>query len=332
MAILLNTNVASILNVTANIYTENIFVGNTTYNAAAWSGTYFQYVAHNANNFGGVAIQNRFATGSNGSVDFVAITDDGNDTKFYVDLGINTSGANDAVYAYLNKRDAYLLCAGNTTITSNLIIGTTTPGSNIQWIVGGNVNSNISMWLTGVPGGGANLRLVGNISTNQNIISTSNISAGNLSITQNTTTGNLTISTNLTASNATVNSISFIPVWTTATLNASYTALAGFNPPSFWQDPFGQVHIRGVLKPAANLLFSSILNVNIANGFPTTSNASRFIASAANDTLLGTNTAAYISWNICSNGAAQIILEQTIISGNLVYVSMDGIIYSKIGG
>jgi hypothetical protein len=171
------------------------------------------------------------------------------------------------------------------------------------------------------------VNIAGSLNVTANIANT-----GNLLVTQNTFTGNLSVTKNITCANITVNSISFIPVWTNATLNASYAALTNYNPPSFWKDPFGIVHIRGVLKPAANLSFSSALNVNIANGLPTPANASLFIAPAANDTILGTNTSAYVTWNVCANGAMQIIADFPIATGNLVYASLDGFIYGTVGG
>ena len=195
------TMTAQNLIATVNAAVTNLFSGNVAYNSSAWAGIYSIYASQNANNFGSVGIQNRYGPGANASADFVAISDDGSDTAFYIDLGINNSSANDALYPTLGKRDSYLIGSGNAINTSNMTIGTLSQGSNVQFIVGGNANSNISMWLSPVTGGGANLRLVGNISTNQNIITTQNVTTGNVSVTTLSNTSLLNASANIYTAN-----------------------------------------------------------------------------------------------------------------------------------
>ena len=110
------------VNVKSNLYVTNgnAFHGNTAYNSAAWSGSYYFFGAQSANNYGGIGIQNRYAAGANASADFVAISDDGSDTAFYIDMGINNSQVNDAGYPFLGRRDSYLIGSGNTINTSNM--------------------------------------------------------------------------------------------------------------------------------------------------------------------------------------------------------------------
>lgn len=157
------------------------YTGNANANVSAWSGSYQLFSTQNANTYGSVGVQNRYGPGANASADFVAISDDGNDTTFYIDMGINNSGANDAVYPALTKRDSYVIGSGNATNTSNMTIGTGSQSSNLQFIVGGFANNNIAMWITPVPGGGGNVRIVGNVSTNQNLSVTQNGTFGNIS-------------------------------------------------------------------------------------------------------------------------------------------------------
>lgn len=285
---------------TSNV-TGNLTVGSLP-NTSKWSGGYVEWATKSANNYGGLAIQNQ-GTGANASIDFVAITDDGNDTVFYVDVGINGSLANDAVYPYLKPRDAYLICSGNTANACNLTIATLSVNSSITFGVGGNSNSNIAITISPVPGGGGNVNV----------------------------TGNVNITNVLFTANATVNSVSFIPAWTSATINASYTTISGTNPPSFWIDPFKIVHIRGTMKPASNLGVNSILNVNVANGFPAPANSSVFGLLAANAVVNGTNTTILLQGTLNTNGALQFKSNSAPATGNLAYVSLDAMLYSLVG-
>ncbi len=67
-------------------------------------------IAHfgaNVNSFAQVNVQNR-NSGASASSDFVATSDDGNDSRYYIDFGINSSGYNNPSYSITSARDGYL--------------------------------------------------------------------------------------------------------------------------------------------------------------------------------------------------------------------------------
>lgn len=143
--------------------------------------------------------------------------------------------------------------------------------------------------------------------------------------------GTLTLTGNINAANATVNGVSFIPVWTAPTVNASYTTVTGYNPAGYWRDPFGIVHLRGTLKPTTNTLVSAALNVNVCNGFPLATANNILECLGANDTVLGTNTTTMFQAVLYTNGAIQLTGDISPVAGNLVFFSLDGETYSNIG-
>jgi hypothetical protein len=87
----------------------------------------------------------------NGSADFVITADVGTDTDFYADMGMAGSTYN--FYAgYQTPFDpltGYFLVQGSTIGQDggNMVIGTTTPGTNVKFLVGGFENSNVVLTL-----------------------------------------------------------------------------------------------------------------------------------------------------------------------------------------
>jgi hypothetical protein len=77
---------------------------------------------------------------SDGSADYVITADIGDDTNYYVDLGLNGSNYNYAGYTFANKLDGYLVVQGSNTAPAspggNLVIGTTTVGKDITFTQG----------------------------------------------------------------------------------------------------------------------------------------------------------------------------------------------------
>lgn len=121
--------------------------------------------------------------------------------------------------------------------------------------------------------------------------------------------------------------------WTSATVNTSYNgAVATYNPVSYWADPFGIVHIRGVLIGAVNVAVSTFQSVNIANGFPLPANNSRWNCVSANNTG-ATVTYCVTGVQMFPNGAMQ-IAGSTMGTGagsNVFFISLDGLSYSING-
>lgn len=82
----------------------------------------------------------------NGSADFVITADVGNDLTFYTDVGMSGSQYNfyDGYDTPFEPLTGYFLVQGNTgQVGGNMIIGTTTPSTNIRFLVGGFENSNV---------------------------------------------------------------------------------------------------------------------------------------------------------------------------------------------
>jgi hypothetical protein len=81
---------------------------------------------------------------ANGSADFVITANDGNDTSYYLDLGINNSLFTDTNFSSMKPHDGYLYVHGDgSPAVGNLIMGTATVGANIAFVVGGTLSENI---------------------------------------------------------------------------------------------------------------------------------------------------------------------------------------------
>ena len=132
-----NLTVTGNLNaVTANVYTQGgIFYGapGTGMNAlyaglssyTPLSNVIAQFSA-NVNNFAQINSQNANA-GAQASTDFIATANNGSDNDTYIDMGINSSGYNQAAFSITQANDGYLYVAGNTTTGGgNLVFSTTT--------------------------------------------------------------------------------------------------------------------------------------------------------------------------------------------------------------
>jgi hypothetical protein len=92
--------------------------------------TYIQSIIQNQN------------SGNAASSDFVAVADNGNDTTFYVDLGINSSTYSEATYNISGANDSYLFALGG-----NLVLATGTAGKVIRFGIGGTTTANVEMIL-----------------------------------------------------------------------------------------------------------------------------------------------------------------------------------------
>lgn len=99
--------------------------------------------SENYNGYAQINTQN-INRGNQSTSDYVATANNGNDTTFYVDLGIagnayNGLNENNSLGTSLFPNDAYLYTQGNSNVTvgGNLIIGTTTDSRAIKFISGG---------------------------------------------------------------------------------------------------------------------------------------------------------------------------------------------------
>lgn len=133
------------LGVTGNVAADYIIVNETLYSGLAtrdatplpnliaqFTGNSTTYIQVNAQNID-----------EHGSADYVVTADVGDDTTFYIDMGIQGSQLNQgAVHAL----DGYLLVQGNTgQVGGNLVIGTIsgTPGQEIRFVNGGYEDDNV---------------------------------------------------------------------------------------------------------------------------------------------------------------------------------------------
>ncbi len=115
-------------------------VGNTTSNTIAnFRGNIDNYLQLNLRNTN---------SGTNASTDFVATADNGNDTSFYIDMGINSSNYTPSVDNFGAANDGYLY-----TNSRNLLIGTQSSGSDLVFMVsGGSIRNNQAMRISGANG------------------------------------------------------------------------------------------------------------------------------------------------------------------------------------
>ena len=79
-----------------------------------------------------------------GSSDYVVTADNGNDSQYYIDMGMAGSIDNDATYTAFNPNDGYVYVQGSSGVGpgGNLIIGTASQTTNIKFMVGGTTPSN----------------------------------------------------------------------------------------------------------------------------------------------------------------------------------------------
>jgi hypothetical protein len=87
-------------------------------------------------------IQNR-AAGTNATADLVLTANNGTDSSNFINLGINNSGYNDPAFSNGTGLDGYLFINGG-----NLDIGTQTPGTNVEFHVGGTTSNNSILRVT----------------------------------------------------------------------------------------------------------------------------------------------------------------------------------------
>jgi hypothetical protein len=130
---------------TANVTANNVIVNETLYSGLATRDATKlpNLIAQFTGNTAGYVQVNAQNIDEHGSADFVVTSDVGDDTTFYIDMGIQGSQATEGT---LYPLDGYLYVQGNTGQQSgNLIIGTTsgTSGLETRIITGGSDESNV---------------------------------------------------------------------------------------------------------------------------------------------------------------------------------------------
>jgi len=122
------------LNVAGQLTVGQNFGYNTLTNTIAYFGANTTTFAQiNAQNIGG---------GTSSSVDFVATSNNGNDTTNYIDFGINNSSFTDAAFTIAGANDGYLYTQGG-----NLAIGAAAASKDIIFFQGGTLAANeVGRW------------------------------------------------------------------------------------------------------------------------------------------------------------------------------------------
>lgn len=172
-----------------NLYSNNnLYVGNGD---IIFANSIGEFVG-NSNNYLQVVLQNRTA---NGSGDFVITSSDGDDSTFYLDMGINGSTYNDPDYSAMKAHDGYLYVQGDGT-GANLVLGTTHSTSRVNFIVGGTEAANIVGYFdsTGIYSSSINSLVAANVATLRSEITANADSANsviNTLISANIATANL---------------------------------------------------------------------------------------------------------------------------------------------
>lgn len=251
-----NVDVLGNLNASIGVVYANsgIFYGNAvTGNNAAFAGVpgytplgsnVVMQFAGNVNSYSQLNFQN-INSGNIASTDYIATADNGDDSNYYVDLGINSSTFDDpADYPGYGPNDSYVHNHGG-----NLILNPETAGKAINFMVGGTDTTDIVATMTAtelsvdgttsvtgtITGGnlatagtasaggnvtGANILTGGLVSATGTITSSANITGGNI-----LTGGLISATGNVTGANVNTNSIvgTGVTITSTGELNLAPT-------------------------------------------------------------------------------------------------------------
>ena len=133
-----NAFVGANLNVTGNTnISGNLVVTRNGAAALDVIGEIAEF-AHNVNSYAQIHVRNT-SSGTSASTDLVATADNGTDSTNFIDLGINSSGYNDAAFTIVTANDGYLY-----TSNGNLGIGTASARA-IEFFTGGTLSANERM-------------------------------------------------------------------------------------------------------------------------------------------------------------------------------------------
>jgi hypothetical protein len=181
-------------NITAN---ANIHLGNA-YNDYDFPEALIQGDT-STDSYTQIVLKNHYQ-GANASADFVAVSNNGNDTVNYIDFGINSNVYSNADYAVTGFNDGYLYTNGG-----NLVIGTQTAAKVINFFTGG--TNSLSRIRGTISDSG--LSMVGNVTAN-NMISTNATIGGTVSASGNVTAVGNVIGGNLVGNILTAGRVAFV--------------------------------------------------------------------------------------------------------------------------
>ena len=156
-----------------------------------------------------------------GSADYVITADDGTDSNYFLDLGLNGSTYSDPAYSSTKAHDGYLYVSSTGTNKGNLSIGTTNSTGKVNFVVGGLQTANIVGYVdvNGIWSPAINSVVSANAASANSVINT-NISA-NVATLRGEISGNVSTLNGSIASN-----ISTQNTFTQAAFNKANNALA----------------------------------------------------------------------------------------------------------
>ena len=163
-----------------------------------------------------------------GSADFVVTADDGTETDYYLDMGLNNSTYSDPAYSATKAHDGYLYVAASGAGKGNLAIGTTNSTGRVNFVVGGLETENIVGYIdsTGIWSGAINSVVSANAASANSVINTrisANVATLRGEITANTDSTLLAINSRITSNISTAN------LFTQSAFNKANAALANTN-------------------------------------------------------------------------------------------------------
>jgi hypothetical protein len=251
----------------------------------------------NVNSYSQLNFQN-INNGTYASTDYIATADNGNDTSYYVNMGIASSTYDYPDFAVYEPSDAYLHNNGG-----NLLINPETAGKVIKFVVGGTDASNIvgTVSATGIA-------VTGTVSATGNTSGGNVTTAGQVTATGNVTGGNLSAGSGLISTTGNVNGGNLITggiISATGNINGTGAVFSGnVTASNFIGNISGNIDAGGantniqfndgdILAGSAAFTFDKTSNAVIASGNITggnlISNGNILATSAANVTF-GDNT------------------------------------------
>jgi len=199
-----------------------------------------------------IVLKNHYQ-GANASADFVAVSNNGNDSVNYIDMGINSNVYSNADYAVTGYNDGYLYTNGG-----NLAIGTQTAAKVINLFTGG--TNSLSQIRGTISDTG--LSMVGNVTAN-NMISTNATIGGTVSATGNVTAVGNVIGGNLVGQNLTAGRVAVVGSGKQVSDDVDFTynsstnvlSVAGnVNATNFNGNIYGNIVTSGNVSTAGNVI------------------------------------------------------------------------------
>ena len=216
----------------------------------------------NSNNFVQTHVQNT-NNGGSASGDFIVTADNGTDSTNYIDMGINSSGYNDAAFTIQKALDGYVYVNG-----SNLTVGTQSTGKNIVFHTGGTLAAQARVMISDIALTANGISILPSSNVTQNL--------GSPTAYWGTTyTGQLTANTITVGGGGSTDNGSITPGANLAYNLGSSTA--------YWGTMFGGQLTANTIVASAGTANAAVLtgNVNVAGWImPFTANASYNLGSS----------------------------------------------------